>query len=1449
MKHQLILLMAFLCISLHLNAQSWIDVTDQYVNNPRFDNNSTAGWEWESNAGSQTANYEGMEFWNGTYNFHQTITGLTNGKYRISVQGYHRVRDHQYAYDLYLNGTEEINAIFYANEKQQPIVSIYSESLPQYYNSCWTPDGMLYFPDNMQCGAYCFEKGMYNNQLEVDVTDGTLTIGVMQDYNRRSNWTMFDNFKLEYYGKIIPTTSIKLNHNSLELTTGETAQLTATVLPEDATYKAIAWSSSNPDIATVTSNGLITAKSTGTTSIRAHLTHDSKLFASCLLSVKKGEAAVGSLLINEIQVANIDMFWDPSFNYGGWIEVYNPTDKTVSLTDCYITDDKNDLTKFPFKKNAKAVSPHSYQIIWFDHYSNRTPSQVNFKLDYDGGSIYLVNSAKEIICSLDYPEATPRTSYARKVDGGNDWAITATPTPGKSNASSLFYNTRLEAPIVDRDACLFTSPFNVQVTIPSGATLRYTIDGTTPTESNGLVSTNGRFNVNQTTTFRFRLFKNGFQPSPVVTRSYLYEERSFNLPVISIVTDPDHLYDDSVGIYVKGVNGRTGNGQSTPCNWNMDWERPVNFEYITTDGEMVINQEAYMEMCGGWSRAWTPHSFKIKANKVYDGQNFIPYPIFKDKANLKHKTLQIRNGGNDTDSRIKDAALQEIVHSSGLDIDGQECQPVVHFINGQYIGMLNIREPNNKHFVEANYGLDDEEIDQFEMSPDSNYVQKCGTDESFLEWHSLSSNAADNAVYEQICNMVDIDEYINYMAVELYLGGTDWPQNNIKGFKPRYEGGKFRFVLFDLDGTFAASSDVFNTFEWKQYNHTFDYIYDTGENMTGEIKWVTIFLNMLQNDQFRKQFIDTYCLVAGSVFVSERCNAIIDEMASRTEQALSYEGKSPWWTANNLKNSISNRQQTMINALKNYNRMKLSGTTEQKVSLVANIDEARLLVNNLPVPTNKFNGSLFAPITLRAEAPAGYRFIGWASENSNMEQTVIIKRGITWKYYDQGSLDDTGWQQSDYVDNTWDSGAAPLGYYTSDSNNSRGYNTFLDYGEDANNKRPTYYFRKSFNLNYTPSDKDVYTLNYTIDDGMVVYINGEEAARYLMHNGYVSYYDYSSSYAQGNPDSGSLILPASLFKKGNNVIAIEVHNTDNKSSDIYFDVELTSSSPNNSNRSYVSTDEEYTLPTNGNNHSLIACYEKMSDEEIAEKAAAPVRINEVSADNSIYINDHYKKNDWIELYNSTDQPYDVAGLYISDNADKPQKYQIPAGNKGINTVIEPHGYLILWADKLEDINQLHTPFKLAAEGGDVLLSSDEGWSNKISYPSHYGDESVGVYPDGGTNVYLMSRPTFAATNRINSYSAFIGESEMANAITLTETMSGSIRIQYEHNTLLICSANSTWAEVTLYNAAGQQAMYTTVQMSNGQTMMNINNLPQGFYIVRVKDNTNNLATQKIIIGQ
>ena len=1438
------ILLTLAALPFSATAQSWLDMTDEYIINPSFENGNT-GWTFTSNASSQAVNYQTMEFWNGTFNIYQE-KNVPNGQYRIHVQAYYRTGDNSYAYQEYTNGTDNITAYLYANEYQQKIVSIYSEySETNLANNCWNGGDRRnpkYFPNGMSSAAECFNLGYYENTLEFEVTDNHLKFGLINETYTNSNWCMFDNFRLEYYGRLVNISKISMSQESLEIALGESVKLDATISPSNATYKALKWTSSDEEVATVDEHGNVFAKNKGTAIITATSTKDETKFATCELTVTRSTEGLSTLVINEIQSANIDMFIDPSFNYGGWIELYNPTDKSVSLMGLYISDDPNNLKKFKLPVDAGAVPAKGYKNIWFDHYEVKF-SQVNFKLDYDGGVIYLSDFDGNLITSQDYPIAVPRTSYARTTDGATSWGLTAEPTPEHTNATSTFAVGRLEAPVVDKDAQIFDSPLNICVSFPEGATLRYTTDGSTPTLTNGKTSLTGLFNVTYTTTYRFRLFKEGVLPSPVVTRSYISLDRSIELPIISVVTDPVNLYDDSLGIYVRGVNGRPGNGQSSPCNWNMDWDRPVNFEYITLEEGMVLNQEVDMAMCGGWSRAWEPHSFKLKAAKIYEGRNSMNYPFFDDKQFLKHKTLQIRNGGNDTGSRIKDPALQEIVRQSGIDIDCQAYQPIVHFINGEYRGMLNMREPNNKHFAYANYGYDSDEVDQFEMSPDSGYCQKEGTKDSFLKWYELSANAADPEVYSEICNMVDIDEYINYMAVEFYLGATDWPQNNVKGFKPRFDGGKFRFVLFDLDGTFGTT-DPFNVFGSKQ-NYRFDYNYTINGHITEEIEFVTIFLNMLENENFTKKFVDTYCLVAGSVFTPDRCAEIINSMAELTYSTLRQEGQNPYNTGNDLINKLNNRQQTMINALKNYNAFNIGFTEEQKVDLSTNIPEARIRVNDIIVPTNKFSGSLFGPITLKANAPANYKFVGWRSNNGEAIEMILFSKGDSWNYYDQGSLDGENWTADNYDATSWGEGNAPLGYYTSDSNNGRGYNTFLDFGSDANNKRPTYYFRKEFTINNTLTENDVVSLDYTVDDGMIIYINGVEASRYLMNSGDITYNSFSSTYANNNPDSGKITLPISLFKKGRNVIAVEVHNNNGNSSDIYFDASLSLSTYNGEN-SYISLDEEFQMPTTGN-LSLTACYEPLTEEELAETYTTPVKVNEVCASNSIYVNEYFEKNDWIELYNTTDKDFDIAGMYISDNIKKPLKYQIPTDGI-VNTIIKPHGHMVIWADKLEPLSQLHTSFKLGAEGGEVVLTSaDQTWCDTLVYAAHNGDFSVGLYPDGGTNAYIMSKTTIGATNEINSYSVFWDEPFIPNAIEdIQITRNGTLGITFADNTINLHSEESGRANVYVYALAGQTVMEQNITLTGSTEHIGLHHLPNGTYVVKATDHNGNICTIKVL---
>jgi hypothetical protein len=152
----------------------------------------------------------------------------------------------------------------------------------------------------------------------------------------------------------------------------------------------------------------------------------------------------------------------------------------------------------------------------------------------------------------------------------------------------------------------------------------------------------------------------------------------------------------------------------------------------------------------------------------------------------------------------------------------------------------------------------------------------------------------------------------------------------------------------------------------------------------------------------------------------------------------------------------------------------------------------------------------------------------------------------------------------------------------------------------------------------------------------------------------------------------------------------------------------------------------------------------------------PVRINEVSAQNSIYVNDLFKRNDWLELYNTTASPIDVEGMYLTNSPKNPKKYKITKGDTQAKTIIPAYGHLIIWCDNGEPESQLHANFKLDNNQGDLMLTAaDESWSDEFVYTRHKGDESVGRYPDGGADVYVMNIPTIEKPNLKTSYLAAV----------------------------------------------------------------------------------------------
>ena len=1177
-----------------------------------------------------------------------------------------------------------------------------------------------------------------------------------------------------------------------------------------------------------------------------------------------------AIVINELMASNAGTVMSPAINFDSWIELYNPTEQTINLSGMYLSDDENNLKRWQMPSDVGSVPAKGYLVVWLGS-SDIKNNQAPFKLDCEGGTIILSDKNGSIIASQTYPKAMSRTSWARTTDGGDQWGWTADATPGQSNATATFAEERIEAPVVSVDSKLFNGTLNVSVNIPEGATLMYTTDGSLPTapepddpdqgqqspwiefikngdcegtdatclisrdaDGNGdeqrilsgvgynnsrgikvhsisnasndwdaqlfvytpdhvwqsgekyrfrmkvradknarittqthstphnyinpsflngsynvttqwqeityegeitdqqtgsgfdwwsgqttpgtmqtiafnlnvdrkdnnyyfddiswelsaddltqapnpsIKSTDGQFTVTNTTNYTFRLFKDGYLPSLPVTRSYIKTSNTYTLPVVSIVGDQTFFNDPKIGFDCDGdgTNGITGNGQNQPKNYNQPWERPVNFSYISPEGQMLYNQDVNIKVSGGYTRTQKYRSFKLKASKVFDGQNRYDYPFFPQKPYIRSKTLLLRNGGNDIwrhNARFIDPALETIIQRSGIDVDLQSYLPVIEYVNGELRGVLNLREPNNDDYAYANWGYDDDELDAFE-----NLEMHDGDNIALNHIFQLAANINQPGAYDQLKTLLDIDEYTNYMAVTLFLYNDDWPDNNIKAYRSRNDG-RYRFVSFDLDyafkGCWGNASE--NPSDDNPFTNFAKFKDDNGPKRNGHTvvynkEFVNLFLNLLSHDTYRRKFIDTFCLIGGSVFQPTRATAIVDELLNTVkpicqlmrQQGIN-DGHEPERAANTIKDNLSGRSKKMADHLRAFSYAKLT-SRPQAVSLSADTQGAHLYVNGIEVPYTDFNGHLFPPVQLTATPPAGYTFAGW--------------------------------------------------------------------------------------------------------------------------------------------------------KKG---------------SAIY------------------SSDETIQLPSD-NNLTLKATFTPLSDDERLVQGYTPVRINEVSAANGIFVNEFFKRNDWVELYNTTNAPVDVEGMFLSDNPDNPQKYQI-SKTDGVSTVIPAHGYLIIWCDKLEPKSQLHAPFKLAAEGDDLILTAaDLSWTDHFTYPAHNADQTVGRYPDAGDHVYLMNIPTIAKANIASSYLIEAPQNTSDAIHDLADNTTPAISLRYVADRLVVQKETGTndralcIVHCALTNLAGQTVYVESVNLSSGYAEIPLNHLSSGPYIARLNDADAHTLTLKFI---
>jgi hypothetical protein len=210
-----------------------------------------------------------------------------------------------------------------------------------------------------------------------------------------------------------------------------------------------------------------------------------------------------------------------------------------------------------------------------------------------------------------------------------------------------------------------------------------------------------------------------------------------------------------------------------------------------------------------------------------------------------------------------------------------------------------------------------------------------------------------------------------------------------------------------------------------------------------------------------------------------------------------------------------------------------------------------------------------------------------------------------------------------------------------------------------------------------------------------------------------------------------------------------------------------------------------------------------------------VVINELLADNENgEVDEAGEREDWLELYNNTNQPISLLGLYLSDEPANRSKWAFPA-----NVSIPAQGYLIVWLDNDDLQGPFHANFKLAA-GGESLILSD-GASiviDEVSFGQQLPDITFGRYPNG-TGSFTFLPPTFNAQN-----SQTIGVSNPENQVNLRiypNPNTGHFRLE----------SNQDLGLIKVFNTTGQQVYQQATELTN-HAELHLTALPEGVYLVQ-----------------
>ena len=518
-----------------------------------------------------------------------------------------------------------------------------------------------------------------------------------------------------------------------------------------------------------------------------------------------------------------------------------------------------------------------------------------------------------------------------------------------------------------------------------GAEIFYTTDGQYPTRNSHPYDK--PLHVISTTVVRAVAWLDG-SPGPVAAHTYFIGEPKSACAVVSLTTEPDLLFDAEHGLYMKGSDYDGENHMASNANFLTHDEITGNCEIFDSDGTTLWRSYCGLRLFGGISRFFPQKSLTIVARKRY-GKKRIKRRIFPNGPE-ELKFLVLRNSGSDFGkSHFRDLFMTGL--TDNLDVDKQEGRPAHVYINGHYWGMYNIREKINRYFIADHHRVDKDSLDLLEhrMSLKQGSTVEYRKLLSFLRTHDLTQPEA----YARLQTLMDVSNFIDHQLTQIYIDNRD-AGGNIRFWRSQEPDGRWRWILYDTDWGFALHDPkawLFNSLAF----HT----RPDGPHWPNP-PWSTFILRkLLEQEAFRTEFAGRMAIYLSTCFREETVEARLDSLIRLYGPELPRHFKrwrlseSRWVAHTDRMREFGKKRPE---AIRRFFReaFELGPDVQTDISAAGG---GRVLINGHHTLENEeLCGIWFAglPMSIKADALPGHRFIGWdglpAGLNPTLKEHTLI---------------------------------------------------------------------------------------------------------------------------------------------------------------------------------------------------------------------------------------------------------------------------------------------------------------------------------------------------------------------------------------------------------------------------------------------------------------------------